>query len=70
MIQQSEISTDSATPHQVRSRQQGPIESMTQYRPNALLTPFKRDTHLCIMIEWWDSCPNPEKAAVAGGRPC
>jgi len=69
MIQQSEISTDSATSRQVRSRQQRPVESMTQYQPDAQLTAFTRYTHLGILIRWWDSRPNPE-IALAGDRPC
>ena len=69
MNQQPENSPDSATSLQARSRQQGPIESSTQHQPDAQLTPFTRDTHLCILIEWWDSCPNPGMA-WAGDRPC
>jgi hypothetical protein len=69
MTKQSEISTDSATSLQLRFSQQGPIESMTQYQPDSQLTPFTRDTHLGILIRWWDSYPNPE-IALAGDRPC
>ena len=51
MTKQSDISRDSATSLRSRARKQRPMESMTQYQPDTQLTPFTRDTHLCIMIE-------------------
>jgi hypothetical protein len=69
MTKHPQISRDSAVSHQARSRQQEAIESRTPFQPDAQLTPFTRDTHQGIMIEWWDSCTNP-KTALSGVAPC
>jgi hypothetical protein len=66
---QPEISTDPAASVRVTARQKEAIESTMQYQPDVHLTPFTRDTHLCIMIRWWDSCPNPGMDWT-GDRPC
>jgi len=69
MTDQTEINTDSAGSVQARSMQQEAVESRTLCQPDAQLTPFRRDTHLGILIRWWDSYPNPE-IALAGDWPC
>jgi hypothetical protein len=67
MTKQPQVSADSATPTQDRAMQPGPIESMTQYQPDAQLRPLTRNTHQGILIEWWDSCTNPKTALVGVG---
>lgn len=51
MTKQSQI-TEPAAFLAVRSRHEQAIESMTQHQPDSELTPFTRDTHQGIMIEW------------------
>jgi hypothetical protein len=71
MTKQSEISRGPAASLQLRSRQQGQIESRTQYQPAAQLTPFTRYTHLCIMIEWVPYVLTYGRSGGArGGRLC
>jgi len=69
MTKQSEISANSADSLPARSRQLQAIESRTQCQSDAQLTPFRRDTHQGILIEWWDSGPNPG-TAVSGEGSC
>jgi len=72
MTVQPQISIDTPAFVSARSRQQqGPIESMTQFQSDAQLTPFRRDTHLCIMIRWGTFVlTNGRGAGVGGDRGC